>query len=78
MSTYLDRDGARDFLRNDLGVRIGDNALKDHASRETGPAYVLINGRALYKREDLIAWVQAQASRPVKRRKQAEQSSSAV
>jgi hypothetical protein len=73
MQTYLDRDGARDYLREG-GVRIGDNALKDHASRDSGPAYRVINGRALYLREDLDAWVAEQAARPVMKRGRRQQS----
>lgn len=67
MTTYLDRDRSRDFIR-EQGIPIGDNALKDLATRGTGPAYVLINGRALYTRESLLAWIESQASRPIVRR----------
>lgn len=67
MSKYLDRDGARDYLR-EQGVPIGDNALKDLHRRSSGPRYAIINGRALYTRDDLQAWVAEQAARPVQKR----------
>lgn len=67
MQSYKHRDGARDFLR-EKGVPIGENALKDHAARGTGPRYTIINGRALYTEADLIAWIEKQASRPVLKR----------
>jgi len=66
MQKYLDRDGARDFLR-ERGIPIGENSLKDHAARGTGPHYVHINGRALYTEADLLAWIEGQASRPPSR-----------
>jgi hypothetical protein len=61
-TVYRDRDGARDFLRQQ-GVPIGENALKDLASRGTGPAYTIINGRALYRDPDLLEWIADQAQR---------------
>jgi hypothetical protein len=62
-TTYLIDTEARDHIRS-RGVRIGNNALKDHRSRGTGPKWVLINGRALYTREWCDEWIDAQAARP--------------
>lgn len=66
MQSYLDAAGARDYIRA-RSVPIGDNALKDHRSRGTGPRYTIINGRCLYTREWCDEWIEAQASRPVRR-----------
>lgn len=74
MQKYLVETEARDHIRSQ-GVRIGDNALKDHRARATGPRYTIINGRCLYTREWCDAWIEEQASRPLpKRRRQDEQS----
>lgn len=61
MQIYLDRDAARDHIRS-RGVPIGENALKDHASRGTGPKYAIINKRAVYTREWLDEWIDGQAA----------------
>lgn len=66
-TTYLDSAGARDYARS-RGVPIGDNALKDHRRRGTGPRFVMINGRVLYTRESVDAWIAAEAARPPTRR----------
>lgn len=67
MQTYLLGDAARDYIRS-RGVALGNNALKDHRSRGTGPRYVVINGRCCYTKEWCDEWIEAQASRPVVRR----------
>lgn len=66
--TFLTRQKAAEHLKS-VGIPVKGDGLKDHASRGTGPAYTIINGRALYRREDLDAWVAAQAARPVRRRR---------
>jgi hypothetical protein len=64
MSTaYLDRNGASGFIR-EQGVPLGNTALANLASDGKGPHYSIINGRALYKREDLLKWIDEQASAP--------------
>lgn len=71
MSSYLDRNGARDFHR-EQGVPLGDTALANLASDGKGPRYSIINGRALYKAADLTAWIEAQASVTPRRRRRAQ------
>lgn len=68
MATYMSRSAARDYLHDEHGVVLGESALENKASSGTGPAFSKINGRALYKRSDLDAWVSAEATKPVKRR----------
>jgi hypothetical protein len=63
MSQYLDRKGATEFVRNQ-GVPAGNTALANLASDGKGPKYAIINGRALYKPEDLLKWISEQASAP--------------
>jgi hypothetical protein len=68
MSSYLDRKAATGFVRK-LGIPTGDTALANLASDGKGPKYSIINGRALYKREDLLAWIDEQASAPPRARR---------
>jgi hypothetical protein len=63
MSSYLDRKRATKCVR-DEGVQLGDTALANLASDGKGPKYAIINGRALYRREDILAWIAEQASAP--------------
>jgi hypothetical protein len=63
MPTYLDRNGATCFIRGE-GVPMGNTALANQASNGDGPKYSIINGRALYQREDLLKWISTQASIP--------------
>jgi hypothetical protein len=71
MSTvYLDRIGASAFIR-EQGVPLGNTALANLASDAKGPHYAIINGRALYQREDLLKWICAQAGVPPRRRREA-------
>ena len=67
MSTYLPRNGSTVFIR-ELGVLIGDTALANLASDGKGPRYSIINGRALYRREDLLDWINREASAEPRRR----------
>jgi hypothetical protein len=68
MTDYLDRKAAREFLAQ-RGIVLGPLSLQNKASLGIGPIYVIINGRALYTEEDLIAWVRQQASVPPRRRR---------
>ena len=67
MVKYRDRKGARIRIL-DAGIPMGEGGLKDHASRGTGPRYVIINGRALYTDDDIDAWIAEQSARPVSKR----------
>jgi len=70
---YKSRTDAADYLTNTKGVKTTAQGLADKASRGEGPAYTIINGRALYTEEALDQWVAEQAARPVVRRKAREQ-----
>jgi hypothetical protein len=70
MPTYLNRAAQREYLKTQHGVELGKSALENMAYDDTGPKYVLIAGRALSTREWLDDWVQVQAARPVRRRRQ--------
>jgi hypothetical protein len=61
MSIYLDRNTATGVIR-EQGVPLGNTALANLASDDRGPQYSIINGRALYKREDLLKWISDQAT----------------
>lgn len=61
MSKFLHRQGATEFMR-EQGVEAGDTALANLASKGKGPVYSIINGRALYTRENLLKWISEQAS----------------
>jgi len=61
MSKFLHRQGATEFVR-EQGVQAGDTALANLASKGKGPVYSIINGRALYTRENLLKWITEQAS----------------
>jgi len=50
------------------GVKTTEQGLADKASRGGGPKYSIINGRAVYTKTDLDAWIAEQAARPVVRR----------
>jgi len=58
-TTYLNRSSATETLRNE-GVEAGDTMLANLANHGKGPRYKIINGRALYTREDLLAWINEQ------------------
>jgi len=63
MRRYLIRTAAMQFIR-DQGVPCGKTSLAELASAGRGPRYALINGRAVYTEQDLIAWIDEQAARP--------------
>lgn len=65
---YRTRADATAYLTSQHGVPVSNTTLRTHASRGTGPRYSMINGRALYRDEDLDAWVKQQAERPPRRR----------
>jgi hypothetical protein len=69
MSTFLDRNRATSFVR-ETGVPVGNTALANLASDGKGPRYSIINGRALYRPDDLLAWVNEQASAAPRRKRQ--------
>lgn len=68
MSPYLNRKSATDFIR-EQGVQMGNTALANLASNGGGPKYAVINGRALYQRDDLLKWIAEQASAPPRTRR---------
>lgn len=68
MASYLDRIGARDYVRAQ-GIPVGDTSFANLASDGKGPRYSIINGRALYKPADLNAWIEAQANVTRRRRR---------
>jgi hypothetical protein len=71
--SFLLRGAAREYLRENPGLPLGDTALENMASKGIGPKYSIVHGRAVYRREDLDAWVIQQAARPVVRRRHKEQ-----
>jgi hypothetical protein len=65
---YLGREQAAEQLTAE-GVKATSQTLADLAYKRTGPRFVRINGRALYTREWLLAWIEEQAAKPVQRRR---------
>lgn len=58
---FLPRDKATQLLIAAGAVK-GKSALADLAARGAGPRYRIVRGRALYRREDLEAWLAENAS----------------
>lgn len=56
MSEYLSRKQAADFLTA-RGTAIAKTTLGKLASIGGGPKFYRFGNRALYRREDLLAWV---------------------
>lgn len=59
--TYLTRRQAAEELRA-TGLPITESSLACLATTGRGPAYALINGRALYTRAGLAAWLQKEGA----------------
>jgi hypothetical protein len=62
--TYMDRQRAAEYLQS-LGIQTTASGLENRAWRGGGPRYSIVNGRALYTKADLDAWVAEQVARPV-------------
>jgi hypothetical protein len=62
-TAYKNRAQSTAFYRA-LGVQMGDTSLAEMASDGRGPAYAVINGRALYTEQDLLTWLAEQAKQP--------------
>lgn len=57
--TFLPRKAATDVLR-EAGVPAKDSTLESLATAGKGPPYRIINGRALYLRDEIEAWLEQQ------------------
>lgn len=55
--TYINRRNAAAFVRDELGLSCAPNTLEKMATTGGGPTFYKFGGRAFYKKEDLIAWV---------------------
>ena len=51
------RDGAAEYLTERSGVLFTGAALAARATKGTGPAFAIFNGRALYSDEALDEWL---------------------
>jgi hypothetical protein len=69
--TFLNREDAAAWLRAD-GLRCTPQGLADAATKGIGPRYSVIHGRAVYRVTDLRAWVEQEAARPPRARRQRE------
>lgn len=65
---FLLRDLAAKHLTK-KGVPTTSVALANLASKDEGPPYALISGRAVYREADLDAWLADQFAKPVVRRR---------
>lgn len=76
---FFTRPRAAEFLAA-TGLPIKSPALADMASRGVGPKYSLINGRAVYREEDLLDWLAAQipSAGPLRSRRRAAETASAA
>ena len=61
--TFLLRSDAAAQLR-EAGIPVKDSTLENMAAAGEGPPYRIINGRALYLREDLERWLERQVRGP--------------
>lgn len=62
-SPYLLRPESADFLTK-LGFPTTKNTLQKFATVGGGPIYRLFGHRAVYQRDDLVAWAEARLSTP--------------
>jgi len=65
---FFTRERATEFLR-EQGIPVSDRTLGELAHRRTGPKYALIAGRALYRPDDIKAWLDKAASQEPNRRR---------
>jgi hypothetical protein len=65
---YLTREVAAAFITAQ-GIATTERALSDLAYRGRGPKFSHVRGRAVYTQEGLMAWIEAEMSRPVQRRR---------
>jgi hypothetical protein len=56
---FLTRQQAADDLTS-MGKRTTSQGLADMAHNGEGPHYSIVRGRALYRREDVEAWLKAE------------------
>lgn len=56
---FLTEAEAIEFIGETLGVSITRWSLIDYRRKRTGPAYHKVAGRVLYKRKDIMAWIDA-------------------
>ena len=54
---FIHPDGRMDRKNTALYLGCAAKTLADWASKGTGPAYVMVGGRAFYFREDLDIWI---------------------
>jgi len=60
---YLSRREASAFLKG-IGIDCSPASLATMASRGNGPFYRTFGRRAVYRREDLVVWVESRLSTP--------------
>ncbi len=59
--TFLTRDRAAEVLTA-AGIPTSRATLEQLAVKRAGPPYSVVNGRAIYRRADLEAWIKTQTS----------------
>jgi hypothetical protein len=62
---YFDRAGLSEIL-GAIGLPIAGPTLASKANRGGGPPYTIVNGRAAYMVDDVVAWLAPQLSRPAR------------
>ena len=70
-TTYMTRAAATEFLR-EQGLDPSDSSLKQMAVDGHGPPFRIIVGRAVYRRDELLEWVEASARPPLRERRKLE------
>lgn len=59
--TFLTRDLAAQALA-DVGIPTTTSTLESLASKGDGPPYVVINRRAVYRRSELLKWIESRTA----------------
>jgi|GEM_PF-3624435 len=65
---YLSREGAAAYVTAQ-GIAVSERTLTDLAYRGRGPKFAHVRGRAVYTVEWLMAWIETEMARPVRRRR---------
>jgi hypothetical protein len=65
---YMSRTAAAEYI-SAQGIQVSERTLTDLAYRGRGPKFAHVRGRAVYTVEWLMAWIETEMARPVRRRR---------
>jgi hypothetical protein len=61
---FIHPDGRMDRKNAAMYLGCAAKTLADWASKGTGPAYVMVGGRAFYFRDDMDSWIASRRAAP--------------